>query len=207
MTGLAGTPRPRRRRPGLRTGGRGRAAFSGSSLLPGRAGRPLVGLPNGVDQLGLGHPRSAAYLEPSGQVHQVALLRGVGVDPSGRAATAPCRPPGPRGLGVRGPLAALRLPVVADLLEAVLERGKGGPVRALTLAVLLDRGVVRLDPGALRLRRRALQRRGKLLPGRYRCTSSPGGLQQSPRCRYPPRAVVMSSAGSAACVLGARAEV
>src|SRR5947209_7069518 len=60
-------------------------------------------------------------------------------------------------------LVALRLPVVAHLLEGVLERRERHPVGPLTLAVGLNRAVVRLHPCALRLLGTALQRRREFL--------------------------------------------
>jgi len=65
--------------------------------------------------------------------------------------------PALRVLAVARTLLLLSLPVVADLLEGVLERGECGAVRPLTLAVLLGRRIVRLAPGLLRLARRATQ--------------------------------------------------
>ena len=103
-------------------------------------------------------------------IHQVRLRR-VGVDAFGR---------GSRGIGataarprVGWALLGLRLPVVADLLEAVLERVVGDAVRALAFAVLLDGRVVHLGERPLRLRRRLLQRARQLaLLGRAPLTSS-----------------------------------
>src|SRR5205085_2777614 len=71
----------------------------------------------------------------------------------------------PRGVRIGRARVVLGLPVVAHLLERVLERGEGGPVGALTLAVRLHRAVVRLGPGPLGLGRRAPDRRRHLLPG------------------------------------------
>src|SRR6266545_1834617 len=126
----------------------------------------VVGLLDRLDQLLLGHARAAADVEPLGDVHQV-LLGGVGVDPAGRLAT----PPGGRAaagrLRIARALLALFLPLVADLLERVLERGERGAVRPLALAVLLDRRVVRLAPGLLRLSGRAPQGAGQLLACRH----------------------------------------
>src|SRR5206468_1684248 len=59
---------------------------------------------------------------------------------------------------VARPRLVLRLPVVADLLEVVLERGVRRAMRALALAVLLGGAVVRLRELPLRLGGRALER-------------------------------------------------
>src|SRR5436190_6252961 len=59
---------------------------------------------------------------------------------------------------VARPLLVLRLPVVADLLVAVLERRVRGPVRPLPLAVLVDRRVVRLRERPLGALRRPRER-------------------------------------------------
>src|SRR5205823_3933292 len=89
------------------------------------------------------------------------------VDTAVRLAAATRRPAAPPRLGVRRARSLLRLPVVADLLERVLERGEGGAMRALTFPVGLHGAVVRLGPRPLRLRRRAPDRRRHLLAGRH----------------------------------------
>jgi len=73
------------------------------------------------------------------------------------------------GAGLRSPRRAaasslLGLPVVADLLVPVLERGEGGAVRALTLAVGLGGAVVGLGPGRLRVLVGAGHRGRELVP-------------------------------------------
>ena len=60
------------------------------------------------------------------------------------------------------PLLGLRLPVVAHLLEAVLQRVVGDAVRALTFAVLFDGRIVHLGERPLRLGGRLLQRARQL---------------------------------------------
>src|SRR5206468_8192423 len=96
----------------------------------------------------------------------VQLLLGVALDVD--AAVGPGRPPARlRGallrLGVGRALAVLRLPVVAAPLEGMLERGVGGAVRPLPLAVGLNGAVVGLGVGALRLGGRALHGAGQVL--------------------------------------------
>ena len=59
--------------------------------------------------------------------------------------------------GIGRPLLSLRLPVVADLLEAVLQRVVGDAVRTLTFAVLLGGRIVHLGERPLRLGGRLLQ--------------------------------------------------
>src|SRR5437868_6616139 len=66
------------------------------------------------------------------------------------------------GARVTGAGAVLRHPAAAALLVRVLERGHRRAVRALTFAVLLDRGVVGLGKRPLSFRPRALQRVRKL---------------------------------------------
>src|SRR4051794_20774327 len=87
------------------------------------------------------------------RVHAPGRLR-VGVPAAGR-------------LGVARPLLLLGLPVVADLLERMLDRGERGAVRPLALAVLLDCGVVGLGVGVLRLLRRPFQRARHVLASRH----------------------------------------
>src|SRR3954452_6459372 len=136
----------------------------------GLRGLPAVRLLDRVDQLGLRHRGAAADLQPARDVEQV-LLGGVRVDALGglrrRVAAA-------GGLAVRRALPALRLPVVADLLERVLQRRERRAVGALALAVLLDGAVVRLRPGLLGLLRRALERAGEFVLGWHDVHLSPG---------------------------------
>ena len=82
--------------------------------------------------------------------------------------------PGPRvlGPGIRGTLLILGLPVISDLLVAVLDRGVRDPVGALALAVLLGGAVVRLGERALGLLRRPFQRPGSSLSLAFPCSSS-----------------------------------
>src|SRR4051795_8758616 len=129
-------------------------------LLARVRGLLVVRLLDGVDELLLLHLRAAGDRQPLGDVEQV-LLGGVGVD---AALGLLARVPATGGLRVGGPLpaAGLLLPVVADLLEAVLDGGPGDLVRAALIAVLVDGRVVCLGIGALRLARRALERAGEL---------------------------------------------
>src|SRR5690606_3640755 len=129
--------------------------------LPGLAG---AGLLDRRHEVALAHPGPPGDVELAGDGEQVRL-GGVGVDPArggsgGLAATA-------GGLPVAGTLAALGLPVVAHLLEGVLQCRVRGLVGAPPLAVRLDRGVVRPDPGLLRLLRRPLDGAGELLASRH----------------------------------------
>src|SRR5690348_4904047 len=96
-----------------------RAGESGELLRTGLGRLPAVGLADGVDQLALVHAAAAVDVELAGHVHQVGL-RGIGVDPAGRLATAAAgRGTAASSLGVARALLRLRLPVVADLLEGV----------------------------------------------------------------------------------------
>src|SRR5690349_12943972 len=125
-------------------------------LAPRPAGAAVVGLLDRLDQLRLGHPATAGDLQLLRLIHQVLLAR-VRVDPAGRLGLRVA----PAGrLGVARTLPFLRLPMVAGLLERVLQRGERGAVGPLALAVLLDRGVMRLDVSVLRLLRRPPYRAG-----------------------------------------------
>ena len=110
----------------------GDATATRSLATAGR--RAPVGLLDGRDQFALAHRRATRNIQPPGDFHEV-LLRCVGVDALGRLAlrvgAAAARP------GIGRPLLGFGLPVVADLLEAVLERVVGDPVRTFTFAVLL----------------------------------------------------------------------
>src|SRR3984885_13108486 len=140
------------------TGLKQAAASAGS---PRRRGAPVVLLLDRGRQFLLGHRGPPGHAQPAGQPEQV-FLAGVGVHPAVAFLRLAARP---GRLLVRRPLGAARLglPVVPNLLEAVLECSERGPVGALTFAVLLDRAVVRLDPRLLGLGRRALQRRRQFL--------------------------------------------
>src|SRR4051812_1692437 len=136
------------------------------------AGLLGVGLLDGLHQLVLLHPGPPADVELLRHLHQVRL-RGVGIHSAGGLAAALAgRPTRLLGLLVGGPLVVLGLPVVADLLERVLEGAERRAVGALALAVLVDGRVVGLDPGSLSLLRGSLQRRGKLLLSGHLVTSS-----------------------------------
>src|SRR3954452_10573057 len=133
----------------------GRVALTRHRLLPSAAalaGLTVVGTLDRCHQLVLVHPRPAPDVEPAGDLHQV-LLRGVGIDAAGRL-TATSRIPARLGrLSIGRALLVLGLPVVADLLEPVLQGAERRAVGALALAVLVDGRVVRLAPGPLRLLR------------------------------------------------------
>src|SRR6185436_3410208 len=109
---------------------------------------PTIGLLNCLDQLVLGHRRAAGNVQPTGHLGEV-LLTGVGVDALGGVALGVR--PAALGPVVGRPRLVLLLPVVADLLVAVLECAVGDPVRPLALAILLLRGVVGLGERALGL--------------------------------------------------------
>src|SRR5450759_837254 len=98
-----------------------------------------------ADQLLLGHRRAALHAEALGQVVEVPL-RGVGIHTAGGPPAWPGRRATLGGLVVRRTLV---LPVVGDLLEAVLEAVEGGTPGALAFAVLLLGGFQRPGEGAL----------------------------------------------------------
>src|SRR5579884_1855079 len=132
---------------------------SGGSPGPAR----LAGVPplDGFDQLALRHLRPGGDVEPLGHLGEM-LLRGPLVDTAPRLVGPPRPGAAPCRLRVRGTLALLGLPVVADLLEGVLEGAIGRLVGPAALAVLLRRVVVRLGEGVLGLLGRAPQGRGQL---------------------------------------------
>ena len=76
-------------------------------------------------------------------------LRGVGIHTAGGPPAWPGRRATLGGLVVRRTLVLLGLPVVGDLLEAVLEAVEGGTPGGLALAVLLLGGFQRPGEGAL----------------------------------------------------------
>src|SRR3954451_22410782 len=80
------------------------------------------------DELLLRHVRAALDAGPLRVLVQLRL-RLVGVDATVSAPPAPGGRSSLRGLGVRRPLASLRLPMVALLLGDVLDRGPRGAVR------------------------------------------------------------------------------
>jgi hypothetical protein len=87
------------------------------------------------------------YRHPAGQYLwelPAGLCDKPGEPPLGTAQRNPFILPGPRVLrqGIGRSLVALRLPVITRLLEAVLDRTVSDPVRALSLAVGLDRAVM-----------------------------------------------------------------
>src|SRR3954447_21720996 len=106
----------------------------------------------GVGELLLGHLGAAADVRALRALVEILLAVADHVD----AAVGPLRPvPGGRatlgGLRVRGSLLVLGLPVVADLLERVLDRRPRRLVRAGLGVVLVLCRVERLGVGALRL--------------------------------------------------------
>src|SRR5664280_1626187 len=86
----------------------------------GAAGLPAVGPVDGLDQLLLGHRRAALDAEALGQIVEMPL-RGVGIHTAGGPPAWPGRRATLGGLVVRQTLVLLGLPVVGDLLEAVLD--------------------------------------------------------------------------------------
>src|SRR4051794_30497504 len=163
----------------------GRCWPSGSTR-PGRL--PPVRLLDGLDQFALVHRAAAPDLEAAGQLHQVAL-GGVGVDALG-GVPAPSRPSAlARRLSIRRTLVSLGLPVVADLLVAVLEGGERRAMGPLALAVSLHRAVVRLLPDGLGVAVRALQRGGQVggrALGHHGLLSRRRGAVTATRCGWPP---------------------
>src|SRR5262245_17940612 len=134
---------------------------SGGSLLPSG---------DGLGQLALGHGRAAPDPELAGPAEQLVLAVAVDVQapvrlPAGLAVAA-------RRARVGRALVVLGLPVVADLLERVLQRRERGLVRSAALPVRLHRAVVGLRPRALRLRRRAPDGIWHLVPAGHRTDSS-----------------------------------
>src|SRR5215217_7695498 len=120
-------------------------------------------------ELGLRHARAAAHAGLLGALIELLLGVAVGVDAAvgGLRAVARRRPALLR-LRVRRALALLRLPVVADLLERVLDGGPRGAVGARLRVVLLLGRVERLGIRALRLGGRLLQRAREIfLPCRH----------------------------------------
>src|SRR5207302_8878542 len=115
-------------------------------------------------ELALRHLRAALDPELPRALVQLLLRVSLGVDAAVGLALAAALLRS-RFLRARVGRALLLLghPAVADLLERVLERRVGRPVRALPLAVLLDRSVVRLRERPLRPGGRLLQRVGQLL--------------------------------------------
>ena len=118
-------------------------------------------------------------------------FRGIGVHSAsrGRSAATGCGTAA-SGLTVARPLALLCFPVIAHLLEGVLERTEGDPVRRFAVTVGLLRRFQRVDVRRLGLGRRALQRRGKAVSlllaecHRSRLPSAAGGQAPAPRsCR------------------------
>src|SRR4030095_12597080 len=108
------------------------------------------------------------------------VLAGVGVDAAGRG---PVRVHAALGLGIAGAALLLRLPVVADLLERVLQRRQGGAVRALAVAVLLGRAVQGLGVRVLGLLRRTLDGAGQVLSRRHTPELPPRRRAQSSESR------------------------
>src|SRR5829696_4058698 len=123
-----------------------------------RSSGSLLLLADGLGQLGLAHAGPALDPELLGPLVQLLLGVADGVDARvglGRALAGGLAALG--RLGVGRALALLGLPVVAHLLERVLQGREGGAVRPLPLAVGLDGAVVGLAVGAPGLGRRPLQ--------------------------------------------------
>src|SRR5512144_3267397 len=121
------------------TAGTSRSTLGGRGGGGARAGGlAAVGLVDRLDQLPLRHPGPALHAQPLGDVEQVRLRR-VRVHAAGGLRRALAAAAG--RLRVRRPLGPFGLPVVADLLERVLERGERRAVRPLPLAVRLHRRV------------------------------------------------------------------
>src|ERR1700730_7269300 len=121
------------------------ARVNSAGLSARAARRPAAGLParDRFCQLALGHVRAALDSELASA--PVELLLGVGfdIDAAIGLAVVFARPrvSGPR---VRRAGPSLRLPVIAPLLEGVLQRRVRDTMGSFTLAVLLHSSVVRL---------------------------------------------------------------
>src|SRR5664280_3590616 len=98
----------------------------------GAAGLPAVGPVDGLDQLLLGHRRAVLDAEALDQIVEMPL-RGVGILTAGGPPAWPGRRATLGGMVVRQTLVLLGLPVVSDLLEAVLEAVEGGTPGGLAL--------------------------------------------------------------------------
>src|SRR5690606_38122879 len=144
-------------------------------LLAALPGALRVLLLDRVDELVLGHLRAPLDVQLAGGVEEI-LLRRVGVHSSGGLAALPRLRRRALRLLVRRALVLLGLPVVAHLMELVLEGGERGAVCAFALAVGLHRGVVRLAPRPLRLLGRALDRRRHLFTRWHGSTPVSGRL-------------------------------
>src|SRR5215217_8910958 len=153
---------------------RDRVSWSSSSSTRGlclslpRSKMSLLGwlllLADGLRQLGLGHAGTALDPELPGPLVQLLLGVADGVDARvGLARALPRRLAALGRLRVGRALALLGLPVVALLLERVLDGREGGAVGPLALAVGLDGAVVGLAVGAPGLGRGPLQRARQVL--------------------------------------------
>src|SRR5947209_7542908 len=89
------------------------------------------------------HPRPAANAQVPGPLVELPLRMAEHVDAAERlAGPVPGCPSAAGRLRIRRALVVLRLPMVADLLERVLQCGEGRSMGALALAVRLDGAVV-----------------------------------------------------------------
>jgi hypothetical protein len=150
---------------------RERQALEAFHRCPGcRAPAPSVLLPGDrLTELGLRHGRATLHAEARGAVVQLVLRAARDVDPTCRGRVTVPRLRAALGRAVvRRTLLVLRFPVIADLLERVLERRIRGAMGPFALAVRLDRAVVRLRPRALRLLRGAFQRPRQIIHARHR---------------------------------------
>src|SRR3954468_379974 len=150
-------------------------ARGASASGPALAGLAGVGLLERLDQLVLAHPRPAGDVELPGHLVEVTLA-GVGVHATGGLAALARTGSGPRGLVVGRALLVLGLPMVADLLERVLQRRERRAVSPFPLAVLVHGRVVCRHPRVLRLLRRALQGGRQLLASWHFDLPSAAGL-------------------------------
>src|SRR5437868_7039994 len=122
----------------------------------------------GARQPLLVHARAPADVELLRLLVELVLAAAIVVHAAeGLALAAARRLAALRGARIGGTLVGLRLPMVADLLERVLERGERGAMGARALAVFLHRAVMGLDPGALRLCGRALERTRQSFTSRH----------------------------------------
>src|SRR4051812_23400152 len=115
-------------------------------------------------ELFLVHSRAAANVQLACPVHELRLRRAIDIDATeGLALAISSRCAALCRLGIGRTLPLLRLPVVVDLLERVLQRGESRSVRSLALAIGIDGAVVSLHPRLLGLLRRTLERAGNLV--------------------------------------------
>ena len=113
---------------------------SGAAILVAERRRrgAAVGLVDGVHQFCFRHLRPAPDLEPLGDIQQMGFA-GEGVDaPCGLGRAVPCGSTALGVLCVTRTLGVLGLPVIADLLERVLQGRERDAVCRLAVAVVFS---------------------------------------------------------------------